>query len=242
MRQLFTQTSKEFIKDLPRYAYDGRIVVINSEGEAERACQALATAPILGIDTETRPAFHKGDEHKVALVQVAMGEEVCFLFRINETGFVPCLKDLLSNPDVLKIGLSLSDDFLMLRKRDADFTPAGYIDLQSYVKPLGIRDMSLMKLYANVFHQRISKSARLSNWEADVLSESQRVYAATDAVTCVQLYKELENLRVTKAYELVETQPVPPVEAQPRPKTDEAGVEGTKPKARKRTYRRRTRS
>ena len=68
---------------------------------------------------------------------------------------------------------------------------------------MGIEDMILQKLYANVFHMRISKSARLSNWEADVLTDSQKVYAATDAVTCIQLYKELSRLKNSNDYELV---------------------------------------
>ena len=91
----------------------------------------------------------------------------------------------------------------MLRRRNSDFKPSGYIDLQDYVKQMGIQDMSLQKLYANVFHKRISKSAQLSNWEADVLTESQKVYAATDAYTCIQLYKELKQLKATNDYELV---------------------------------------
>ena len=97
----------------------------------------------------------------------------------------------------------MHDDFLMLRRRNESFVPAGYIELQDFAKELGIEDMSLQKLYANIFHKRISKNARLSNWEADVLSESQKVYAATDAVTCIQLYQELKNLKENKAYELV---------------------------------------
>lgn len=115
----------------------------------------------------------------------------------------PCLIDLLSDPAVLKIGLSLKDDFLMLRHRVPTFQPAGFIDLQDYVKEMGIEDMSLQKLYANVFGMRISKSARLSNWEADALSESQQVYAATDAVTCISLYKELQRLNENRAFRIV---------------------------------------
>lgn len=193
---------------LPRYAYDGKIVVVQSANEAERAVSILQRSPILGIDTETRPAFRKGESHKVALLQVA-NEEVCFLFRMNELGFLPCMANLLADPDVLKVGLSLKDDFRMLRLRDANFKPDGYIDLQDYVKKMGIEDMSLQKLYANVFAHRISKAARLSNWEADVLSDSQKVYAATDAVTCIQLYKELSTLNENKQYQLVAEQIAP---------------------------------
>ncbi len=193
---------------LPRYAYEGKIVVVQSASEAERAVAVLQRSPILGIDTETRPAFRKGEMHKVALLQVA-NEEVCFLFRMNELGFLPCMARLLADPDVLKVGLSLKDDFRMLRLRDESFTPAGYIDLQDFVKKMGIEDMSLQKLYANVFAHRISKSARLSNWEADVLTDSQKVYAATDAVTCIQLYKELSTLNENKQYQLIAPQIAP---------------------------------
>lgn len=202
MRQLYIKTDKTLIPSLPRFAYNGKIVVVQSESEAERAVGVLRTSPILGIDTETRPTFHRGESHPVALLQIA-NEELCFLFRINETGFLPCLCSLLADANVLKVGLSLKDDFHMLRQRNALFVPAGYIDLQDYAKQMGIEDMSLQKLYANVFHKRISKSARLSNWEADVLSESQKVYAATDAVSCIQLYKELRALRESGDYELV---------------------------------------
>lgn len=203
MRQLFKKTDKSFIATLPRYAYDGKIVVIQSKSEAERATQILYKSNILGIDTETRPMFRKGESHKVALLQVA-NEELCFLFRLNEIGFLPCLAQLLSDPNVLKVGLSLKDDFMMLRQRSAAFKPGGYIDLQDYVKDFRIEDMSLQKLYANVFRMRISKSAQLSNWEADLLTEAQKVYAATDAVTCIQLYKELKRLKETKDFEVIE--------------------------------------
>ena len=202
MRQLFIKTDKAFISNLPRYAFEEKIYVIQSASEAERAVEVLRQSPILGIDTETRPTFKKGVSHKVALLQVA-NEQLCFLFRMNEIGFLPCMADLLADPKVLKVGLSLKDDFLMLKRRDANFQPAGYIDLQNYVKQMGIEDMSLQKLYANVFHKRISKNAQLSNWEADILTDAQKVYAATDAYTCIQLYKELESLNSSNEYELV---------------------------------------
>lgn len=202
MRQLFIKTDKQYISSLPRFIYKGKVVVVKSEREAIRAVHVLQNANLLGIDTETRPTFRKGVTHDVALLQIA-SEELCFLFRINEMGFLPCLVELLSDTKVLKVGLSLRDDFHRLRERCSTFEPAGYIDLQTYAKQMGIEDMSLQKLYANVFHKRISKSMRLSNWEADCLSEGQKVYAATDAFTCIQLYKELKYLYDNKKYELI---------------------------------------
>lgn len=202
MRELHIKTDKNLIHELPRFVFEGRIIVIQSEAETVRAVKALRCSPILGIDTETRPTFRRGETHKVSLLQIA-DEHICFLFRLNEIGFPQPLVNLLADKEVLKVGLSLHDDFMMLRKRNEQFTPKNFIDLQDFVKEMGIEDMSLQKLYANVFRKRISKSARLSNWEADVLSESQKQYAATDAITCIQLYKELKELKESGEYILV---------------------------------------
>lgn len=202
MRDLHVKIDKTVIPQLPRYAFEGRIVVVQSEDEANRAVRALRAAPMIGMDTETRPAFKRGEMHKVALLQMAT-EDICFLFRLNQMGLPAALVELLSDKNVLKLGLSLHDDFMMLRRRNSQLQPAGFIDLQDYVKEMGIGDLSLQKLYANVFGRRISKSARLSNWEADVLTEAQKVYAATDAVTCIQLYKELKTLKENGDYRLV---------------------------------------
>lgn len=202
MRELHIKTDKNLIHELPRFVFEGRIIVIQSEAETVRAVKALRCSPILGIDTETRPTFRRGETHKVSLLQIA-DEHICFLFRLNEIGFPQPLVNLLADRQVLKVGLSLHDDFMMLRKRNEQFTPKNFIDLQDFVKEMGIEDMSLQKLYANVFRKRISKSARLSNWEADVLSESQKQYAATDAITCIQLYKELKKLKESGEYILV---------------------------------------
>lgn len=38
MQQLFKKTDKNYITTLPRYTYKGKIVVVQSESEAERAC------------------------------------------------------------------------------------------------------------------------------------------------------------------------------------------------------------
>jgi len=201
MREIFIKTDKSFIQQLPRFSFKGKIVVVQSEYEAERAVVALRSSTLLGIDTETRPSFRKGRVNPVALLQIA-NEELCFLFRLNFFGFSQALVDLMADKRVLKVGLSLKDDFHMLSLRH-QFIPRSCIDLQDMVKELGIEDLSLQKLCANIFHQRLSKTARLSNWEADVLSESQRIYAATDAYACVVLYNELKRMQETGDYRLV---------------------------------------
>ena len=200
---LVDKYDKKAIPLLPVDRFEGRIVVIQSEGEAQRAVDFLLRCPRVGIDTETRPNFRPGPMHPVALLQVAT-PDICFLFRLNQMGLTNALVRLLTDEGTLKIGLSLQDDWAQLRKR-RDFQPVNYLELQDYVKPIGIVDMSLQKLYANFFGKKISKNQRLSNWEADVLSEAQKVYAATDAWACLRLYSEITALLSTRDFELKRT-------------------------------------
>jgi ribonuclease D len=127
--------------------------------------------------------------HKVALIQISSAD-CCFLFRLNEHGIFPALVELMTNPEILKIGLSLHDDFHNIRRR-LKFEPQGFIDLQNIVGDYGIEEMSLTKIYAILFCKKISKSQRLTNWEADCLTELQKRYAALDAWACLKIYEKL---------------------------------------------------
>ena len=201
MKILRNKLEKEEIKDMPQVSFSGRIITIYTEGEAERAVDFLLSQPILGIDTETRPSFKKGNQHMVSLLQVAT-HDVCFLFRLCRLGLSPSVKRLLEDTTVPKVGLSLTDDMHQLR-RLGDFETGRFIDLQNRVREVGVEDMSLQKLYANFFGQKISKRQQLTNWEADILTEPQKLYAATDAWACVMLYEELMRLEATNDYTLV---------------------------------------
>ena len=201
---LFSRYDKTKIGTLPRVIFEGRIVVVISAAEAEKAVDYLLTQPILGIDTETRPSFKKGKVNQVALLQVAT-HEICFLFRLNQIGMTPAVKRFLEDTKVPKIGLSLHDDLMLLARR-GDFNRGSFIDLQDKVKEIGVEDMGLQKLFANFFGMRISKRDQLSNWEADVLSDKQKIYASTDAWTCILLYEELMRLEQTGDYELIKVE------------------------------------
>ena len=200
---IYNKFDKKDIAALPRAVFGGRIFVITTAAEAEKAVEYLLTQDILGVDTETKPSFKKGRAYEVALLQVST-HDTCFLFRLNLIGMTPAVIRLLEDVKVPKIGLSLRDDILSLHRR-ADFVPGNFIDLQKHVCELGVEDLSLQKLYANFFHEKISKTVRLSNWESDVLSESQKLYAATDAWACINIYEELLRLEETGDYKLVKT-------------------------------------
>ena len=186
---------------MPKVLFPGRIFVVYTESDAEKAVAYLKDQRIVGVDTETRPSFKRGTTHKVALLQIST-QDTCFLFRLNRIGMPDSLQEFLMS-DTLKIGLSLKDDFNSLRKRQ-DMHPdrGNWIELQEYVGKFGIEDRSLQKIYANLFGEKISKNQRLSNWEADVLSDGQKQYAATDAWACLNIYNLLQELKQTGNYEI----------------------------------------
>ena len=197
---LVNKYEKTALALLKRVVFNGRIEVIYTVTQAERAVDFLLSQPLLGFDTETRPAFSKGQHYKCSLLQVST-PNICFLFRLNSIGMCPAIVRLLSDRQVTKVGLAWNNDLLGLHQL-GDFEAGSFVDLQGLVKEIGIEDQSLVKIYANLFGERISKAERLSNWERDILKDSQKLYAAIDAWACVKIYEEVMRLKETGDYEL----------------------------------------
>jgi Ribonuclease D len=183
--------TKDQIAELPVEEYTNRILVIDTEEDVAKAVNYLLNFERVGFDTETRPSFKKGQNYMISLMQLAT-EEVCFLIRLNKVGIPPVLKEFLISGATLKIGLSLKDDFGAIRKR-TDIEPVNFIDLQNFVGKYDIKEASLQKIYAILFDKKISKGQRLTNWEAETLTESQQKYAALDAWACLRIYNFLKQ-------------------------------------------------
>lgn len=182
---------KDLLGRFPHESYRGEIRLIDTPEDVESAIAELREAAIIGFDTETRPSFKKGQTYTVSLLQLAT-PEVCYLFRINRIGLTQPIIDLLQDSSRLKIGLSIHDDFHNLRKLCSSLEPAGFVDLQQYVKRFRIADNSLSRIYGILFGLRISKGQRLTNWEADTLTPAQQSYASLDAQACIRIYRFLE--------------------------------------------------
>lgn len=183
---------KSEIATMPTLLYPGRIITIDTATDVDKAVKALSKETIIGIDTETRPAFRKGVRHNVSLLQLSTAD-TCFLIRLCRTGIPDSLIALLENKDITKVGVSLHDDFQALSRR-RKFKAGGFFDLQKFVNKFGIEEMSLQKIYAIIFGERISKNQQLSNWEQDILTDKQKQYAATDAWACLNIYNRLKEL------------------------------------------------
>ena len=202
MKILFTSFDKKTVNSLPRALFPGKVIVIDKAEDTDAAVDFLLQQDILGVDTETRPSFSKGHHYQVSLLQVSC-RDTCYLFRLHLTGMTPAIIRFLEDKKVPKIGLSWHDDLLQLHRR-CEFKAGYFVELQDVAKNFGIKDMSLQKLYANLFHLKISKAQRLSNWEAHELREAQCLYAATDAWCCINLYEEFVRLTQTGDYEIDE--------------------------------------
>ena len=183
--------SKQQLAVLPPAHFSGSIIVVDTPSAVESAVMELRNADLIGFDTETRPSFKKGQTYDVALLQLS-SDDVCFLFRLNKIGMPESLKALLEDETKTKVGLSIHDDFRNLRKT-FDFQPAGFVELQTFATRWNIIDKSLSKLYGILFGQRLSKSQRLSNWEAEQLAEAQQHYAALDALACIHIFRHLNE-------------------------------------------------
>lgn len=191
MSNYCSHIEKSAISEMQTIAFEGRIITIDTIEDTEKAVKALWNEEFLGIDTETRPSFRKGIQHEVSLLQLSTSD-TCFLIRLNRVGMPESLIKLLERKEITKIGLSLHDDYHALSKRKK-FKAGSFLDLQKHVGNYGIEEMSLQKIFAIVFGKRISKSQQLTNWENDVLTDKQKIYAATDAWACLEIYKKLEQ-------------------------------------------------
>ena len=200
-KTIYNKFDKQQIANLPKEEFRGRIFTITTERDAEKAVNYLMSQPILGFDSETRPTFKRNVSHQVALLQVAT-YDTCFLFRLNQLGLPNSIVRLLEDTNITKVALSWKDDTHMLQLR-RKYKSGKFIDIQDEVGRIGIDDHSLQKIYANLFGKMISKRQQLSNWEADILSDAQKAYAALDAWACIHIYDEIQRLLHSRDYHII---------------------------------------
>lgn len=187
--------SKAEINQLPMRKYDGPIHLIQTPADAKHAAEKLSAETLLGFDTETRSAFTVGESYDPSLLQLASAKEV-FLFQIKLTGLIPELCGILSNPNILKTGVSIRDDVRELRKL-VPFEPAGFVELGDCAKKAKIKNLGLRGMGALLLGFRISKKEQVSNWAKRELTRSQIVYAATDAWVGREIYLHMEQRGLT---------------------------------------------
>ena len=189
--------TKAEINELPMQQYDGMIHLCKTAEEAEAVAKKLLKETLLGFDTETRPAFRKGESYDPSLLQLAT-EDAVYLFQIQQCGLTPALLKVLSSPGIVKAGVAIDRDIAELQAV-RPFEPAGFIELATCAKEARIKNLGLRGLTAILFGFRISKREQVSNWARKELTDSQMTYAATDAWLGRKIYLAFQEQGLVSA-------------------------------------------
>ncbi len=195
--------SREDMAKLPIRRYEGRVCLVATPQDLAHALADLRQERVVGLDTETRPAFRKGESYLPCLVQAATARAV-YLFQFRGLDVFPALAELLAASHIVKTGVALARDLQQL-KLLFPFAEKNVLDL-GIVARRGGHDQSGVRNLAGVFlGWRIPKGARTSNWAAPQLSAAQMTYAATDAWVCRELFLQFESLGLLRAPALDQT-------------------------------------
>ena len=180
------EISREEIAELPIHRYQGEVSVVATQEALDNSLADIRGECVVGFDTETRPAFHKGEDYLPCLVQVATAARV-YLWPLQRLDFSQALDELLANPNLVKAGVALSGDVRQLQ-RLFPLRAEALVDLGQVAKRHGNRQSGLRNLAALFLGARIPKGARTSNWAAAQLTPAQIAYAANDAWISRELY------------------------------------------------------
>lgn len=184
--------SKQEVADLPIRRYAGEVRLVGTPAEADRAMADIRAERVVGFDTETRPAFIRGQSYLPCLAQVATSRAV-YLFRLQQVDVSNHLGELLATNETVKAGVALADDLRRLRQL-FPFEANRLIDPGIVASGHGLAQTGLRNLAGIFLGFRVPKGARTSNWAAARLSPAQISYAATDAWVCRELYLRFDAL------------------------------------------------
>jgi len=185
---LQTSISREELAGLPIRRYEGEVRLLESAERLAHEADAIRRESVLGFDTETRPAFRKGESYAPSLVQLA-GEAVVWIFQIQRADFSPLIREIFQS-EIVKAGIGVADDLRQMKKLFA-FEEANVVDIGALARRQGVEQTGLRNLAGIVLGYRIPKGSRTSNWGAARLTRQQIAYAAMDAWAARALYLRL---------------------------------------------------
>lgn len=164
--------------------------VITDNTSLLEICNLAQQQSVVALDTE----FMRVSTYfpKLGLIQLYDGERVSLIDPLAITDFSPFVA-LLSNPKVLKILHSCSEDLLVFLQ-EFDQLPRPMIDTQIMARFIGLgTSAGLAKLAQQYLNVEIDKGATRTNWIKRPLSDIQLQYAAGDVWYLLPLYHILEK-------------------------------------------------
>ena len=183
-------------KDL---AFEGKIVVAKDLDDVNYLVSIFETSETntFGFDIEWNVTFVEGaPQPKAAILQVCTDEPIldgkglCVVFQLCHLSLFPdSLKQWLENDQYSKVGVCTKADATKLFK-DYGCQVNGVHDVAAFYRTKFTK-YNMKFLVSKVLGCNMSKSPgdRISDWEADELSETQKSYAANDAYASLLLYQ-----------------------------------------------------
>ncbi|NWX91693.1 WRN helicase, partial [Nothoprocta pentlandii] len=159
---------------------------------------SLPHGAAVGFDIEWPPSYTKGKMAKVALIQICVAEEKCYLFHISSmSGFPKGLQRLLEDERIKKVGVGIEGDQWKLMS-DFEIKMKSLVELSDLAnEKLKCKEIwSLNGLVKHLFGKQLlkDKAVRCSKWEEFPLNEKQKLYAATDAYAGFIVYQKLQSI------------------------------------------------
>ena len=182
--------SRDNLNELPVRRYEGPVSFVDTPALLRAALTDIRGERVAGFDTETRPAFRKGESYLPSIVQVATARQV-YIFPLRYPDTHGVLGELLAAPHTAKAGVALAYDLRTL-KQVFPFTERHMLDLGQIAKRRGYEQTGVRNLAGLLLGYRIPKGAKTTNWSAPQLTAAQIVYAATDAWVSRELYLKFE--------------------------------------------------
>ena len=172
----------------------------------------LHDAYLIGIDTETKPTFRKGEYHRTSILQLAIRTnadiESTVIVDLMGFGSDEKLRDLndvltpvMQSPTIIKIGQGLNQDFKEIYVAypglSAVMAVNGVIEVNwiyRHLYPEIKQDISLKRLALIILNCNLSKAQQMSNWNLRPLSRFQSEYAVRDALILIRLFEVMIHL------------------------------------------------
>lgn len=163
---------------------------VQGDQELAQVCQQWQKSPVIAMDTEfvRTETFHAN----LGLIQVCIEDTVWLVDPLDIHNWQP-LQDILTNPDIVKIFHSLSEDAEVI-KHSVGVLLCNVFDTQIAAAFLGYPlQVSYAKLVESLFGEPIDKDATRSDWVARPLTRQQCEYAAADVFWLYKIYGELKQ-------------------------------------------------
>jgi ribonuclease D len=192
--EIAERISHEEVGNLPVRRYEGPVHIVAAPAELHSAMRDIRKAGVVGFDTETRPAFKRGERYLPSLVQFATADAV-YLLQVQQHDYADAMREIFSSEKITKAGVSVLDDLRNLKKL-FEFEERAVVDLGKVASHHGLKQTGVRNLAGIFLGIRLTKGTKTTNWAAPRLTPQQITYAATDAWACRELYLRFRQLNL----------------------------------------------